>query len=125
MLRGVALARIGLLVALAPGAAAHAIDTHLNGNAQAGSLVGAFQVFEDVPTAELTGLQQQDAFANDAVTHGLLATPTGRFTLSTHACSGGAPPAFGSASGAANAGVAPLYVVASSTLPPGTPVQID
>jgi hypothetical protein len=121
-------ARSTLVIAasmLAPVASACAIDTTLNGNAQAGFLPGVFQSFVDVPTAHLSGLHQQDSQGNIAGTDADLSTPTGRFTLATQARSGGAPPAFGPASGSANADADMVYLVASTTLPPGTPVQVE
>jgi hypothetical protein len=116
---------LALLGACVVPANVRAVTSNLNGTAQAGTLPGVFQSFTDVQTATLTGVMQEDAFANDAITNGFLATPTGRYALATHACSGGPPPALGSASGGANAGADLAYIVSSGTLPPGTPVQVE
>lgn len=114
----------GPLVAAITASPAFAISSNLNGNAVAGNQAGVFQSFMDVPVATLSGVQQQDAMGNDAITSGFIATPAGELAIASHACSGGVPPALGSASGAANAGADLLYTVTSSTLSPGTPVEV-
>src|SRR5436190_3972553 len=68
--------------------------------------VPAIQQFHtNVEFASLSGLISHDPAANDGNAAGSLATPTGMFTLTSHACSGGGPGFAGQANGSADAAV--------------------
>ncbi len=99
-------------------------STSLHGTVIAGSQQGLAQTFTDVPSASLSNLHQQDEMLNDALAEGSFTTPGGSATLSTHACSGGAPGFYGPAQGSAGALVDVYYRISAPTLPPGTPISV-
>jgi hypothetical protein len=105
-------------------APASAQTSVLRGNAGTSFLGTLQQSYTEVPVASLTSLVVHDAYGNDGIAHGSIATPDGRFVLSPHACSGGGPGFGGSATGSAFASVTLDYKIVSATLPPGTPVSV-
>jgi len=98
--------------------------TNLRGTVGTYFLPTIQQSFTNVPTAVLGGLTLVDVNLNEAAVTGSLFAPLGRFALSAHACSGGGPGYTGTAQASANVDVTLDYVLASSTLPAGTPVQV-
>jgi len=83
------------------------------------------QSHSNVQYASLTGVETTDAIGNASKANGSVATPDGRISLSSHACSGGGPGFGGQANARANGQVILDYLIKSSTLPNGTPVSVN
>lgn len=96
----------------------------LHGTVSATAAATLQQSFTNQTTATLSGLTAHDVTGNDGIANGSLASLDGRFSLKSHACSGGGPGFGGQASAGSGAAVVLDYVLTSATLPAGTPASI-
>ena len=123
--RGWSFRVVATLAALAfPIGAAWGDSSHLHGNVNANSTTGMQQTIDDMPVAALPGLDALDNAGNHATAGGSLAGPTGSISLTAHACSGGGPTFGGLAISGSDARFSADYLIVSSTLSAGTPVQV-